>query len=76
MLMTEIKIEKRYGNIGADVHMYTVQGGGGYTVAEDWITERGGAAWTISFLFNPNRDCLKSILKRLALCVQKYTKSG
>ena len=28
MLMTEIKIEKRYGNIGADVHMYTVQGGG------------------------------------------------
>ena len=49
ILMTEIKIEKRYGNIGADVHMYTVQGGG-YTVAEDWTTERGGAAWTISFL--------------------------
>ena len=28
ILLTEIKIEKRYGNIGADVHMYTVQGGG------------------------------------------------
>ena len=26
-----------------------VGGGGDYTVAEDWITERGGAALTISF---------------------------
>ena len=35
---------------GRCVHWLWGGGGGGdYTVAEDWITERGGAALTISF---------------------------
>ena len=34
---------------GRCVHWLWGGGGGDYTVAEDWITERGGAALTISF---------------------------